>query len=54
MIRGLISEVGRKETVGRPILYGTTMEFIQYFGLLKEEDVPQLEELKLFNQDGGE
>lgn len=51
MIRGLITEVGRKEAVGRPILYGTTMEFIQYFGLLKEEDVPKMEELKLFNQD---
>lgn len=48
MIRGLITEVGRKETVGKPILYGTTMEFIQYFGLDSEESLPKIEELKLF------
>lgn len=48
MIRGLIAEVGRKETVGKPILYGTTMEFIQYFGLDKEEALPQIDELQLF------
>ena len=48
MIRGLIHEVGRKETIGRPILYGTTMEFIQYFGLEKEEDLPKLKDETLF------
>lgn len=37
--RGLIQEVGRLEQAGRPILYGTTMEFMQYFGL---EDLTQL------------
>ena len=35
----LIAEVGRLEQVGRPILYGTTFEFLQYFGL---EDLSQL------------
>lgn len=48
MIRGLITEVGRKEAIGRPILYGTTMEFIQYFGLDAEESLPKIEELQLF------
>jgi len=48
MIRGLITEVGRKESVGKPILYGTTMEFIQYFGLNSEDSLPKIEELKLF------
>jgi segregation and condensation protein B len=48
MIRGLITEVGRKETVGKPILYGTTMEFVQYFGLDTEEKLPKIDELKLF------
>jgi segregation and condensation protein B len=51
MIRGLITEVGRKETIGRPILYGTTMEFVQYFGLLTEEEIPKLEELQLFKEE---
>jgi segregation and condensation protein B len=48
MIRGLIAEVGRKEAIGKPILYGTTMEFIQYFGLDAEESLPKIDELQLF------
>ncbi len=48
MIRGLIAEVGRKETVGKPILYGTTMEFVQFFGLDNEDSLPKLAEITLF------
>ncbi len=44
MIRGLITEVGRKETPGRPILYGTTMEFMQYFGFSNESQIPEFKE----------
>jgi len=40
---GLIEDVGRAESVGRPILYGTTVEFLQQFGLEKPEDLPPLE-----------
>lgn len=54
LIRGLVTEVGRKETVGRPILYGTTMEFVQYFGLLNEDEIPKLEELQLFKDEKDE
>ncbi len=54
MIRGLVAEVGRKETIGRPILYGTTMEFVQYFGLLDEKKIPKLEELQLFTDKANE
>lgn len=43
LIRGLIDEVGRKETVGKPILYGTTMEFIQFLGLESDEGLLKLE-----------
>jgi len=39
----LIEEVGRMETVGRPILYGTTFEFLQFFGLQTLDDLPSLE-----------
>lgn len=46
MMRGLISEVGRKEAPGRPILYGTTMEFLQYFGFQHEGEIPKFEEVK--------
>ena len=41
MNTGLIEEVGRKETLGRPILYGTTDAFLSHFGLTSLEDLPQ-------------
>jgi segregation and condensation protein B len=40
---GLVEEVGRMETVGRPILYGTTFEFLKFFGLESLDDLPVLE-----------
>lgn len=38
----LVGEVGRKEVIGRSILYGTTEEFLRVFGLDSLEDLPQL------------
>ncbi len=43
LTRGLIQEVGRMETAGRPILYATTFEFLQNFGLSGVEELPPLE-----------
>jgi segregation and condensation protein B len=40
--KGLIEEQGRLETPGRPILYGTSPEFLQHFGLSKIEELPAL------------
>ena len=40
---GFICEVGRKEAVGRPILYGTTDEFLIHFGLRSLDDLPKLD-----------
>lgn len=40
--KGLIEEQGRMDTPGRPILYGTTPEFLQYFGLSLIGDLPGL------------
>ena len=40
--RALIKEVGRKKVIGRPILYGTTEEFLKCFGLGGLEDLPAL------------
>ena len=40
---GLIEEVGRADTVGRPILYGSTFEFLKYFGLSSIEELPPLD-----------
>lgn len=42
--RRLIKEVGRKETLGRPILFGTTDEFLACFGLNSLDDLPALPE----------
>ncbi|SOC38129.1 SMC-Scp complex subunit ScpB [Ureibacillus acetophenoni] len=42
--RGLIQEVGRAEGTGRAILYGTTKEFLNYFGLQTIEELPPLPE----------
>ncbi len=43
--KGLIKEVGRLEGPGRPILYGTTREFLAAFGLNSLEQLPSFEEL---------
>ncbi len=45
--KGLVKIVGRKEVPGRPFLYGTTKEFLEYFGLKSLEDLPKLEEFPL-------
>jgi segregation and condensation protein B len=42
--RQLVDEVGRAETVGRPVLLGTTMRFLEHFGLEHPEDLPPLPE----------
>lgn len=39
--KGLIEEVGRAEAIGRPILYGTTKSFLEYFGLANIKDLPE-------------
>ncbi|MBI5212489.1 MAG: SMC-Scp complex subunit ScpB [Nitrospirae bacterium] len=38
----LIKIIGKKETPGRPFLYGTTKEFLQYFGLKNLSDLPPI------------
>ncbi|MBU4305534.1 MAG: SMC-Scp complex subunit ScpB [Candidatus Omnitrophica bacterium] len=42
--RNLIKEKGRKDVPGRPILYGTTEEFLHYFGLKSIDELPKLED----------
>src|SRR2546427_11747393 len=43
--RGLVTEVGRASSAGRPYLYGTTFRFLEHFGLEKPEDLPPLHEI---------
>lgn len=40
--KGLIQEIGRAERPGRPILYATTSDFLQHFGLNSLEELPPL------------
>jgi len=44
MAKALIKEVGRAEGTGRAILYGTTKEFLEYFGLKTLKELPPLPE----------
>ena len=43
MNKGLIEELGRADAPGRPILYGTTEDFLNYFGLKSLDDLPEIQ-----------
>ena len=44
LAKGLICEAGKKDTLGHPILYATTDEFLRHFGLSGLHDLPKLKE----------
>lgn len=44
--RKFITILGREESAGRPLIYGTTEEFLVYFGLKDLKDLPRIEELE--------
>ncbi len=44
--RGIVEQSGRAEVVGRPALYGTTPQFLEYFGLRSLEGLPAADELR--------
>jgi segregation and condensation protein B len=52
--RKLITIVGRAETIGRPLLYGTTQEFLKYFGLKNLSDLPKPTEIEEIISGGDE
>ena len=43
MTKGLIEEVGRKEALGRPILYGTTDAFLRHFCISSLSELPEID-----------
>jgi segregation and condensation protein B len=45
--KGFVKEVGRSDLPGRPILYKTTSEFLDYFGLAQIEDLPKMDDFVL-------
>ena len=49
--KNLIAITGRAESIGRPLLYGTTDEFLKYFGLNKLSDLPKPREIEEIMKD---
>lgn len=48
--KNLVRTAGRKDTVGTPFLYGTTQQFLVYFGLKSTDDLPSIEEINVEEQ----
>ena len=46
LAKGLIKECGRSDEAGRAILYKTTDDFLDYFGLASKDDLPSIEMLE--------
>lgn len=44
---GLIKELGRLQVPGRPVIFGTTDEFLRYFGVGSADDLPRLSEVQI-------
>lgn len=44
LLKDLIKEIGRSDLPGRPLLYGTTGRFLDYFGLSSKEELPPIQE----------
>ena len=51
LAKGLIKECGRKNIPGHPILYKTTDEFLDYFGLASKDELPKIETIESDNED---
>ena len=49
--RGLVRVLGKKEEPGRPILYGTSKEFLEFFNLKDLKDLPTLREFYELNEE---
>ncbi len=53
MKKGLVAEAGRADTVGRPILYGTTDEFLRNFGFSSLKELPHIGDIEEAVSDEG-
>lgn len=53
--KNLVGELGRSDAVGRPVLYGTTDEFLKQFGFESLKELPDIEDIEgAFGEDGDE
>ena len=51
LAKGLIKECGRSDKPGHPILYKTTDEFLDYFGLSSKEELPKIDLIEEMNKE---
>lgn len=51
LAKGLIKESGRSDAPGHPILYKTTDDFLDYFGLSTKDDLPKIEDITIDSDD---
>ena len=51
LLRNLIKDMGRADSPGRPILYGVTDEFLDYFGLQSIDELPEIERIESVDED---
>lgn len=51
LAKGLIKECGRDDRPGHPILYKTTDEFLDYFGLSSKDELPKIEKIEETNNE---
>ena len=51
--RGLIKIVGKKDVIGKPFLFGTTVSFLEHFGLANLDDLPGINHLRFKEKVGG-
>ena len=51
VLKNLIKDLGRSDAPGRPILYGVTDEFLDYFGLSSIDELPKLEEVEIDDEE---
>lgn len=54
LARGLIDERGHRDVLGRPMQYGTTLGFLEYFGLRSLDELPPLPEAQVTDLQGQE
>jgi segregation and condensation protein B len=54
MEKGLLRIAGRHDSLGRPVLYGTTKRFLQVFGLKSLKDLPRVDQLRGQNDETAE
>lgn len=51
LAKGLLKEAGRSDKAGHPILYKTTDDFLDYFGLGAKDELPKIEDIIVDNKD---